>query len=61
MPPGVGNARLVTAITQLDGTWQPVPQAALRAAWVRASAGGVIRAAGGRPTNFFLFSLDLRL
>ena len=61
VPPGVSAARFVTAITQLDGTWQPVAQVALRAAWVRASAGAVIRAAGGRPTNFLLFSLDLRL
>jgi hypothetical protein len=61
VPPGVSDARFVTAITQLDGTWQPVPQIALRAAWVWASAGAVIRAAGGRPTRFLLLSVDLRL
>jgi hypothetical protein len=59
--PGVSSDSFVTAITQLDGTWQPVPQIALRAAWVWASAGAVIRAAGGRPTTFLLLSLDLRL
>ncbi len=58
---GVSSGPFVTAITQLDGTWQPVPQIALRGAWVWASAGSVIRAAGGRPTTFLLFSLDLRL
>ena len=61
VPPGVSDARFVTAITQLDATWQPVAQIALRAAWVRASAGAVIRAAGGRPTDFLLLSLDVRL
>jgi len=61
VPSGISTARFVTAITQIDGTWQPVPQVALRAAWVRASAGPVIRAAGGRRTSFLLLSLDLRL
>jgi hypothetical protein len=61
VPPGVAGGRFVTAITQLDATWQPLPQVALRAAWVWASAAAVIRAAGGRPTDFLLFSLDLRL
>jgi Alginate export len=61
VPPGVSSAHFVTAITQLDATWQPLPQIALRAAWVWASAGAVIRAAGGRPTDFLLLSLDLRL
>jgi hypothetical protein len=61
VPPGVSDASFVTAITQLDASWQPIPQIALRAAWVWASAGPVIRAAGGRPTGFLLLSLDLRL
>ena len=61
VPPGVSGARFVTAITQLDGSWQPLPQIALRAAWVWASAGAVVRAAGGRQTSFLLLSLDLRL
>jgi hypothetical protein len=59
--PGVSAAHFVTAITQVDGTWQPVPQCVLRAAWVLASAGAVIRSAGGRDSRFFLLSLDLRL
>ena len=61
VPPGVSPARFVTAITQIDASWQPVAQVGLRAAWVWASAGPVIRAAGGRPTTFLLFSMDLRL
>jgi hypothetical protein len=61
VPPGVSTASFVTAITQLDATWQPLPQIALRAAWVWASAGAVIRAAEGKPTKFLLLSLDLRL
>jgi Alginate export len=61
LPPGVPGGRFVTAITQLDGSWQPRPQIALRAAWVWASAGAVVRAAGGRHTSFLLLSLDLRL
>jgi hypothetical protein len=62
VPPGVGSSSsLVTAITQIDGTWLPVPQVAVRAAFVWASAGPVIRAAGGRDTTFLLLSLDLRL
>jgi hypothetical protein len=61
VPPGVSGARFVTAITQLDASWQPLPQISLRAAWVWASAGAVVRAAGGRPTSFLLLSLDLRL
>jgi Alginate export len=59
--PGGSDAHFVTAITQLDGTWQPVPQIAVRAAFVWASAGAVVRAVGGRSTSFLLFSLDLRL
>lgn len=61
VPPGVPGGRFVTAITQLDASWAPVPQIALRAAWVWATAGQVIRAAGGRHTEFLLLSLDLRL
>jgi hypothetical protein len=57
----VSGARFVTAITQLDASWQPLPQISLRAAWVWASAGAVVRAAGGRQTSFLLLSLDLRL
>jgi hypothetical protein len=59
--PGTSDDHFVTAIAQVDGTWQPVPQAAFRAAWVWATAGPVIRAAGGRSINFLLFSLDLKL
>ncbi|HKC12806.1 MAG TPA: alginate export family protein, partial [Vicinamibacteria bacterium] len=59
--PGVSAARFVTAITQVDGTWQPVPQVGLRAAWVLATAGPVVRSAGGRDTRFLLLSLDIRL
>jgi hypothetical protein len=59
--PGVSTASFVTAITQVDASWQPVPRVGLRAAWVLASAGPVIRAAGGRQTRFLLLSLDLRL
>ena len=40
--PGASGACFVTAITQLDGSWQPLPQIALRAAWVWASAGAVV-------------------
>jgi Alginate export len=61
VPPGVAGPRLVTAITQLDAAWQPLPQISLRGAWVWASAGAVVRAVGGRPTSFLLLSLDLRL
>lgn len=61
VPPGLSDARFVTAITQVDATWQPVPQIALRAAWAWTSAGSVIRAAGGRSMDFLLLSLDLRL
>jgi Alginate export len=61
VPPGESGARFVTAITQLDASWQPLPQVSLKAAWVLASAGAVVRAAGGRQTSFLLFSLDLRL
>jgi hypothetical protein len=61
VPAGVSGARFVTAITQLDASWQPLPQISLRAAWVWASAGAVVRAAGGRQTSFLLLSLDLRL
>jgi hypothetical protein len=59
--PGVSAARFVTALTQVDGSWQPVPQLGLRAAWVLASAGAVVRSAGGRDSRFFLLSLDIRL
>jgi hypothetical protein len=61
VPPGVSSASFVTAMTQVDATWLPVPQIALRGAWVWASAGAVIRAAGGRDTTFLLLSLDFRL
>jgi hypothetical protein len=61
VPPGISNDRFVTAVTQVEGTWQPRPQIALKGAWVWASAGAVIRAAGGRSMTFFLLSVDLRL
>jgi hypothetical protein len=61
VPAGASGGSFVTAISQLDASWQPIPQATVRAAWAWASAGPVIRGAGGRPTRFLLLSLDLRL
>lgn len=61
VPRGISTASFVTAIIQLDTTWQMMPQFGLRAAVVWSSAGAVVRSAGGKGSRFVLVSADLRL
>jgi len=51
----------VTGIFQLLLNWRPNPFLTIQGAFDHASTGQVLRDAGGRPTNFGLLSLDLRL
>ena len=61
VPAGASAGRFVTAITQFEATWLPLPQIGLRAAMVWASTGQVLRDVGGRNSRFLLLAVDLRL
>ena len=60
VPPGVSDGSLVTDIFQIQVTWKPIPFVTLQSAFVRAPAERVVADAGGKDTNFFLFSADFR-
>jgi hypothetical protein len=55
-----GDARLVTAMTQLDVSWRPIPFLAFQGALVYAGIGDLVRNVGGTVTTMLLFSADLR-
>jgi Alginate export len=55
-----GNARLVTAMAQLDVTFRPSPFLAFQGALVHANAADLVRRAGGTATTMLLLQADLR-
>jgi hypothetical protein len=61
VPAGASESSSLTGIFQVMLTWRPNPFLTIQGAYDHASAGPVVRDVGGKPTNFGLVSLDLRL
>lgn len=56
----VSDARFNAWLISIVAAWTPSPFVSLKAAYVHNDAGEFIRDAGGRDTNFFLFSIGVR-